>query len=59
MESGLYRCTQDAMSDRQGRGFTSSGSGTQYAYEAKHGNGEQAKHGFVHLIVGTLDAAYE
>ena len=59
MESGLHRFTHEAVSDRQGRGFASSGSGTRHAYEAKHDKHKQEKHDFVHLIVATLDTAYD
>jgi len=59
MESGLHRHTHDSVSDKQGRGFASSGSGTRHAYEAKHDKHKQEKHDFVHLIVATLDTAYD
>jgi len=56
MESGLHRYSHEAVSDRPGRGFASSGSGTRHAYEAKH---DKQKHDFVHLIAATLDTAYD
>ena len=59
VESGLHRYTHDAVSDRQGRGFASSGSGTRHAYEAKHDKHKQEKHDFVHMIVAALDTAYD
>ena len=59
MESGLHHHTNEAVSDKQGRGFASSRSGTRHAYEPKHDKHKQEKHDFVHLIVATLDTAYD
>lgn len=59
MESGLHGFTHEVVSDRQGRSFASSGSGTRHAYESKHDKHKQEKHDFVHLIVAMLDTAYD
>jgi len=58
MHSGLHRFTREAVSDKQGRTFSSAG-GVRHAYEPKHDHHKMEKHDFVHALVATLDDAYD
>jgi protein required for attachment to host cells len=58
MQSGLHRFTRDVVSDREGRTFSSVGS-MHHAYEPKHDPHKMEKHDFVHMLVKTLDDAYD
>jgi len=59
IESGLHKHTRDAVSDREGRSFSSTHSGVRHAYEPKHDKHKMEKHNFVHLLVKTLEDAYD
>jgi protein required for attachment to host cells len=59
IRSGLHRKTSDAVSDRPGRTFASTGIGVRHAYEAKHDKHKMEKHNFVHAIVKALDDSYD
>jgi len=59
LESGLHRHTQDVVSDKEGRSFASTHSGVRHGYEPKHDKHKMEKHNFVHLLVKTLEDAYD
>jgi len=59
MESGLHRFTREEVSDKPGRGFASTGSGTRHAIEPRHDPHKQEKHNFVRRLVDLLDDAYD
>jgi protein required for attachment to host cells len=59
IESGLHKHTQDAVSDKAGRSFASTHSGVRHAYEPKHDKHKMEKHNFTHLLVKTLEDAYD
>lgn len=57
--SGLHRKTSEAVSDRQGRTFASTGGGIRSPYEQKHDPHKMEKHNFVHGLVKQLDDSYD
>jgi protein required for attachment to host cells len=59
MQSGLHRFTREAVSDQQGRTFSSVGGGVRHAYEPKHDPHKMEKHDFVHSLTKTLEDAYD
>jgi len=59
IESGLHKHTRDVVSDKEGRSFASTHSGVRHAYEPKHDKHKMEKHNFVHLLVKTLEDAYD
>jgi len=59
IESGLHRRTSEAVSDRQGRTFASTGGGIRSPYEPKHDPHKMEKHNFVHHLVKQLDDSFD
>ena len=57
MQSGLHRFTRETVSDKEGRTFSSVG-GVRHAYQPNDPH-KQEKHDFVHMLVKTLDDAYD
>src|SRR5688572_10146865 len=57
--AGLHRRTSEAVSDRQGRTFASTGGGIRSPYEPKHDQHKMEKHNFVHRIVKELEESYD
>jgi protein required for attachment to host cells len=58
-QSDLHAHVMDLVTDKPGRGFGSTHSGTRHAYESPSDPHKLEKHRFVQRLVKTLDNAYD